>query len=130
MQPIIFQIHCNLGMVDDFQKKYQALDIPYPKDTLTGSIDAQAKEQKAAYEKFVAESKDRIVGIGAEQAKWEAMMPLEEMNMEEAMEAMPDRVINPMKKPTFWPHDYDMDEWNKYYAKVKADFDKDPDSFH
>ena len=26
------------GMVDDFQKKYEALDIPYPKDNLTATV--------------------------------------------------------------------------------------------
>ena len=46
-------------MVEDFQKKYESLQIPYPKDTLTGSIANQAVEQKAAYEKFVVESKTR-----------------------------------------------------------------------
>ena len=26
------------GMVEDFQKKYEALDIPYPKDTISSSV--------------------------------------------------------------------------------------------
>ena len=26
------------GMVDEFQKKYEALDIPYPKDNVTASV--------------------------------------------------------------------------------------------
>jgi hypothetical protein len=46
-------------MVDDFQKRYESLQIPYPKDTLTASIEKQAVEQKAAYEKFVTDSKSR-----------------------------------------------------------------------
>jgi len=46
-------------MVDDFQKKYEGFQIPYPKDNLTSSIDAQAVQQKASYEAFVAESKAR-----------------------------------------------------------------------
>ena len=70
-------------MVDDFQKKYDALKIPYPQDTYTSSIDSEASSLKADYAKFVDESKKRIVGIQQEQAKWEAMMPVEEMNLEE-----------------------------------------------
>ena len=54
-------------MVEDFQKKYESLQIPYPKDTLTGSIANQAVEQKAAYEKFVVESKTRWVPLNADQ---------------------------------------------------------------
>lgn len=46
-------------MVDDFQKKYESLQVPYPKDSLTTNIDAQAVQQKAAFETFVAESKAR-----------------------------------------------------------------------
>ena len=46
-------------MVEDFHKKYESLQIPYPKDTLTSNIEQQAVEQKAVYEKFVVESKTR-----------------------------------------------------------------------
>merc|ERR1712039_750634 len=75
------------GMVDDFQKKYDALKIPYPQDSYTSAIDSEASSLKAAYTKFVEQSQTRIVGIKAEQAKWENMMPIEEMNLEEAIEA-------------------------------------------
>merc|ERR1712186_188344 len=75
------------GMVDDFQKKYDALKIPYPQDTHTSSIDSEASSLKADYAKFVEQSQTRIVGIKAEQAKWENMMPIEEMNLEEAIDA-------------------------------------------
>merc|ERR1711878_239112 len=67
--------------------KYAALKIPYPQDTYTSSIDAEASSLKVDYAKFVDESKKRIVGIQQEQAKWEAMMPVEEMNLEECLDA-------------------------------------------
>ena len=50
-------------MIDDFEKKYKALDIPYPKDTAQGEIAAEEAKQKAAYDKFVAESKTRVEGM-------------------------------------------------------------------
>ena len=56
-------------MVDDFEKKYAALDIPYPKDTAQAELAAEEAKQKAAYEKFVAESKTRAGGMTAELAK-------------------------------------------------------------
>ena len=49
------------GMVDTFQKKYEALEVPYPKDSVTFHIEKQAVEHKASYEKFVADSKLRSV---------------------------------------------------------------------
>ena len=51
-----------------------------------------------------------------ERAKWESMMPVEEMNMEEALAAVPHLVVNP-NKPSMWPHDTDYDE---YVAELKA----------
>lgn len=48
------------GMVDTFQKKYEALSIPYPADTLTSKVDAQWVEIKKAIEVFVNESNANI----------------------------------------------------------------------
>lgn len=50
------------GMVDEFQKQYTALNIPYPPDTVSGQIDAQEKEFKSDIEKFKVESNARIEG--------------------------------------------------------------------
>lgn len=49
------------GMVDDFQKQYSALSIPYPPDTLRPQLDAQEKEVRADIEKYKTESNARIV---------------------------------------------------------------------
>jgi F-type H+-transporting ATPase subunit d len=46
-------------MVENFQKKYEGLQVPYPKDSVTAQIEKQAVESKAAYDKLVAESKTR-----------------------------------------------------------------------
>jgi len=32
------------GMVDDFRKKYEALNIPYPSDNVTPQIEQQERE--------------------------------------------------------------------------------------
>lgn len=48
------------GMVDDFQKQYGALSIPFPPDTMSSKVDAQEKEIKADIEKFKSESNVRI----------------------------------------------------------------------
>merc|ERR1712018_792653 len=38
------------GMVEDFQKKYEALQVPYPKDSLSSTIDQQGAQKKSEYE--------------------------------------------------------------------------------
>lgn len=47
-------------MVDEFQKQYAALTIPYPPDTVTSQLDAYEKEIKADIEKFKSDSTARI----------------------------------------------------------------------
>merc|ERR1712166_61996 len=77
------------GMVDDFQKKYEALAIPYPADNVSASLDTQLATKKAEYGAFVVQSAAKIAEIELELVKWENMRPIEEMNREEALVQMP-----------------------------------------
>eukprot|EP00088_Acartia_fossae_P028937 TRINITY_DN2973_c1_g2_i2.p1 TRINITY_DN2973_c1_g2~~TRINITY_DN2973_c1_g2_i2.p1 ORF type:complete len:178 (+),score=73.76 TRINITY_DN2973_c1_g2_i2:31-564(+) len=112
------------GMVDNFEKAYAGLQIPYPSDQgRLAEIDAQAVQVKAGYETFVAESNTRIAGYTTELAKWNTMKPVEEMNMEEALDAgLTQFVIDP-QGDTMFPHD---ETWKEYEARLKnatpADF--------
>ena len=114
-------------MVDDFQKKYDALKIPYPQDSYTSAIDSEASSLKAAYTKFVEQSQTRIVGIKAEQAKWEAMMPIEEMNMEEAIDAGLGRGLGAPIVPNapldLAKFDADCDELVEKFPEMKKELD-------
>merc|ERR1712111_68615 len=49
------------GMVDNFAKKYEALEIPYPKDNVTASLDTLLATKKAEHVKFVATRKLKLV---------------------------------------------------------------------
>jgi len=110
------------GMVDNFQAKYSALDIPYPSDQGTlAAIDAQGAEQKAAAAAFCAASKARIADLQAELVKWEAMKPVEEMNLEEALDAgligtTIKGIVNP-EVPSMWPH---TETWEEYTERLQA----------
>ena len=56
-------------MVDDFEKKYKTLEIPYPKDTSQGEIAAEEARQVGAYNKFITESKLRVTAASTELLK-------------------------------------------------------------
>ena len=56
-------------MVDDFEKKYKGLEIPYPKDTTAAELAGEGAKQKAAYEKYVAESQARCGTVTTELTK-------------------------------------------------------------
>jgi len=113
------------GMVDNFEKQYKALSIPYPSDQGTlAQIDSQATTEKGRFTQFVGESEARIAGYKAELAKWEAMKPVEDMNLEEALDAgLTQFVIDP-NVPSFFPHDQ---TWEEYAEKLK---NADPKDFH
>ncbi|KAK7789663.1 hypothetical protein R5R35_003071 [Gryllus longicercus] len=91
------------GMVADFQKQYDALAIPYPKDTYTSLIDAQEKEALKEIAEFVKASNARIASYEEEVKRLKSLVPFENMTMEEFFQAYPEQGFDP-KKPTFWPH--------------------------
>merc|ERR1712228_580192 len=112
------------GMVDSFEKQYKALDVAYPGDQgKLAEIDAQATEQKARYAAFVTESKGRIANFQVELAKWEAMMPVEEMNYEQALDAGHTQYVIDPQAQTLFPHDQ---TWEEYKAKLEK---ASPDDF-
>jgi len=104
------------GMVASFEKSYAGLQIPYPADQgRLAEIDAQGAEQKQVYTQFVADSNTRIAGYATELAKWEAMKPVEEMNMEEGLDAGLPFIIDPAAGTAF-PHN---ETWEAYEERVK-----------
>ncbi|XP_063623596.1 ATP synthase subunit d, mitochondrial [Cydia splendana] len=92
------------GMVDNFQKQYDALKIPYPADTLTAKVDAQWAEVKKAVDAFVAASNSNISNYQKEINETKALLPYDQMTMEDYKDAYPQDAIDPINKPTFWPH--------------------------
>ncbi|KAJ8958121.1 hypothetical protein NQ318_006050 [Aromia moschata] len=92
------------GMVDDFQKQYGALTIPFPPDTISSQLDAQEKEIKADVEKFKADSNARIAEYKKQLAHLASLIPYDQMTMEDFRDAYPEQAIDPLNKPSFWPH--------------------------
>ncbi|XP_044766485.1 ATP synthase subunit d, mitochondrial-like [Coccinella septempunctata] len=93
------------GMVDDFQKQYSALKIPYPPDTVSSQIDALEKEIRADIEAFNKESNEDIAKYKKELDHLNSLLPYSEMTMEDFKDAHPDIALDPVNRPTFWPHD-------------------------
>ncbi|KAL5285056.1 ATP5H family protein [Megaselia abdita] len=92
------------AMVDTFQQKYEALKVPYPADNVSASIDAQAKETKSEVDSFVKSSKDRISGYESEISHIKGLLPYEQMTLEDYRDAFPEKALDPINRPTFWPH--------------------------
>uniref|UniRef100_T1E341 ATP synthase subunit d, mitochondrial n=1 Tax=Psorophora albipes TaxID=869069 RepID=T1E341_9DIPT len=98
------------GMVEKFQKAYEALQIPYPADTVTSQIDAQEKQVREDIVKFVKESESRIADYQSQIAALKALLPFDQMTMEDYRDAYPDQALDPINRPTFWPHNAEEQE--------------------
>lgn len=53
---------------------------------------------------FIAASENRIKEAEAKIAKWDDVLPYEEMTLEDVKDMFPDQALDPLNKPTFWPH--------------------------
>ncbi|KAJ8979850.1 hypothetical protein NQ317_006314 [Molorchus minor] len=92
------------GMVDEFQKQYSALKISYPVDTVSAQIDALEKDVKGDVDKFKSESNSRIAEYKKQLAHIASLIPYDQMTMEDYRDAYPEDALDPINRPTFWPH--------------------------
>lgn len=92
------------GLVDTFQKNYEALKVPYPADTLSASVEGQAKQVKTEIEQFKSASAARIVAHQKAIDHLKSLLPFDQMTMEDYRDAYPDLALDPINRPTFWPH--------------------------
>lgn len=91
-------------MVDNFQKQYEAIKIPFPADNVTSQVEQQKAEVAKEIEEFKRASNDRISKLDKEISHLNSLLPYAQMTMEDFADAFPDQAVNP-EKPTFWPHD-------------------------
>ncbi|KAK2152749.1 hypothetical protein LSH36_320g05009 [Paralvinella palmiformis] len=94
------------AMVDQFEKAYQAVTIPYPKDAKNMKVqidkdEKTAQEQSKAYvanlQKMIDDSKQLLDNINS-------VPPYEDMTHQMYVDYFPDQARNPVERPTFWPH--------------------------
>lgn len=92
------------GLVDTFQKNFDAIKVPYPTDTLSASVQQQASQVASEIEQFKAASKARIAENQAAIEHLKGLLPFDQMTMEDYREAYPDLALDTENRPTFWPH--------------------------
>ncbi|XP_077575597.1 ATP synthase peripheral stalk subunit d, mitochondrial [Stigmatopora nigra] len=91
------------GMVEEFEKKFKALQIPKPVDTQTGDINAQEVEADKDAKAYVEASKDRIAQYEEELNKFRNMIPFDQMTIEDLNNTFPETKLDMVKYP-YWPH--------------------------
>nr|XP_045014854.1 ATP synthase subunit d, mitochondrial [Jaculus jaculus] len=91
------------GLVDDFEKKYNALKVPVPEDKYSAQVDAEEKEDMKHCAEFVSQSKIRIQELEAQLEKMKNIVPFDQMTIEDLNEAFPETKLDKKKYP-YWPH--------------------------
>ncbi|XP_053903828.1 ATP synthase subunit d, mitochondrial [Malaclemys terrapin pileata] len=91
------------GMVDEFEKKYNALKVPEPVDTQTDKINAQEQEAAKSAAEYVQASKSRIVQYEKQLEKFRTMIPFDQMTFADLNEVFPETKLDKEKYP-YWPH--------------------------
>ncbi|KAG9334131.1 hypothetical protein JZ751_009101 [Albula glossodonta] len=88
----------NSALVEEFEKKFSALQVPEPVDTQTTKIDAQEQEANKSAEAYIAASKERI-----HRFEFEDMIPFDQMTIEDLNKVFPETKLDKEKYP-YWPH--------------------------
>ncbi|XP_046899915.1 ATP synthase subunit d, mitochondrial [Hypomesus transpacificus] len=91
------------GMVDEFEKKFSALQIPVPVDTQTSAIDAQEAVADKAAVAYIEASKARITQYEKELEKFRNMIPFDQMTIDDLNDTFPETKLDKVKNP-YWPH--------------------------
>ncbi|KAM8945160.1 ATP synthase peripheral stalk subunit d, mitochondrial isoform 1-T1 [Lycaon pictus] len=91
------------GLVDDFEKKFNALKVPVPEDKYTVQVDAEEKEDVKSCAEFLSLSKARIEEYEKELEKMKNIIPFDQMTIEDLNEVFPETKLDKKKYP-YWPH--------------------------
>lgn len=92
------------GMVDNFKNQYEAMQVPYPGESVSPQINKYEQEVKEQIEKFKEESNARIKQSQSELEYINSLIPFDQMTMDDYKDAYPNEALDVFKKPTFWPH--------------------------
>lgn len=92
------------GMIDQFKNTYEQLKVPMPADTQTAVLDAQLMQVKEEITSFKAASAERCCEMHSQIDGINAMLPFEQMTVEDYIDTFPNHGPDFLNRPTFWPH--------------------------
>lgn len=95
----------SVSIVEELKKSYEHFKIPFPIDNVTDLIEQQHKEVAKEISSFIAESNQRICDYRSQLDHLQAMIPFDQMTMEDFIDAFPNHAADFHNRPTFWPHD-------------------------
>merc|ERR1711976_104454 len=96
----------NTAMVDQFKKLYESMSVAYPMDKrhVHRDIDEEQKAAEASSKAYIAERQQEINDAKLVLAKIDTIPKAEDMTYEMYAYYFPDKALDQVKRPTFWPH--------------------------
>eukprot|EP00745_Piridium_sociabile_P023865 TRINITY_DN37396_c0_g1_i1.p1 TRINITY_DN37396_c0_g1~~TRINITY_DN37396_c0_g1_i1.p1 ORF type:complete len:188 (+),score=47.28 TRINITY_DN37396_c0_g1_i1:46-564(+) len=96
----------NPALADQFQKAYDSISVPYPTDksNMMKDIDADQKAAGDMSKVYIAERQEEINDAKLLLSKIDNLPKPDEMTMEMYAYYFPNLALDPVKRPTFWPH--------------------------
>ena len=95
----------NKDVVDKLKSAYASFKVPYPTHNLNSAVDEEAAAAKADAKRFAEITAAQIKEAEEYKSKFESMIPLHEMTVEEFYLTFPQWAVYRRDKPTVWPHD-------------------------
>lgn len=92
------------ALADKFQKDYESYKVPFPADKYTSQIEAREKAVEKEIEDFRQKCKEAEKDYLATIAALEAIMPYDQMTMEDFLEVHPEYETGTVENPSIWPH--------------------------
>ncbi|ELW66787.1 ATP synthase subunit d, mitochondrial [Tupaia chinensis] len=86
-------------LLDDFEKKFNALKIPVLEDNYTVQVDAKEKEDVKSCVEFVSLSMARIEEYQKQLEKMKNIIPFDQMTIEALNEVFPEITLDKKKHP-------------------------------
>ena len=90
-------------LMDDFEKKFNALKVPIPENKYIAQVHAEEKEDVKSCAEFLTHSKTRIEEYEKELEKMRNIIPFDQMTIENLNEVFPETKLDKKKYP-YWPH--------------------------
>ncbi|KPI92306.1 ATP synthase subunit d, mitochondrial [Papilio xuthus] len=92
------------NIVEKLKSALEKYKIPYPKDIVTSQIDAQWKKIEKDIQQYCAEQQKHIDAASKELKRIQSLPKFEDMTMEMFYYLYPDKALDPVNRPTYWPH--------------------------
>ncbi|KAJ3615227.1 hypothetical protein NHX12_018795 [Muraenolepis orangiensis] len=91
------------GMVAEFEKKFNALQIPEAVDTQTSVVNAQEAEANKTALLYIEASKTRVSEFETRLDKLKNMVPFDQMTIDDLNDTFPETKLDKVKYP-YWPY--------------------------